>query len=59
MDSELLSGNPRASPGAQLHFVFLLVRLSSIMNGSLSDSEYIGVDLFEKQNKTRNGVPFA
>lgn len=34
---QLLSGQPGASPSARLDFIFLLFKLSFVMNGSLGD----------------------
>lgn len=42
---QLLSGNPGASTSAKLDFIFLLFKLSYVMNGPLGDSEHIGTDL--------------
>lgn len=42
---QLLSGKPGTSSSAKLDLIFLLFRLSCVMNGPLGDPKHIGRDL--------------
>lgn len=57
---QLFSGHPGASSSAKLDLIFLLLRLSCVMNGPLGDPEHVGRDLKNVfLEKNQDGVAFA